>query len=322
MPTITILIGLKFEEVSPEQLQKISTLASGAEIIITDDRKQMEQILDRVEIAAGSVPIDLVLKAPRLRWFQQWSAGADWMMEHPEIGERDLVVTSASGVHAVPISEHIIALLLAFARDLPSYVRAQTRHEWIMAETDSAFELVGKTLLLIGVGSIGLRTARIADALDMHVIGVRHNPSEEVPEVEEMYGPDDLPRLLPQADFVVSTVPLTEETRHMIGEQELSLMRPEAILINIGRGGTIDEHSLVKALRERRIAGAGLDVFETEPLPPDSPLWDLENVIITPHASGATPEYNDRAMRLFLDNLERFQAGKELRNVVSKKQGY
>jgi phosphoglycerate dehydrogenase-like enzyme len=172
------------------------------------------------------------------------------------------------------------------------------------------------------VGAIGEETAKIAAALNMRVIGVRRDPSVGAEGVERMVGNDQLLEVLPEADFVVLTVPLTQETAGMIGERELRAMKQSAYIINIGRGKTIDQDALIRALQEGQIAGAGLDVTDPEPLPEDSPLWDLENVIITAHYSGLTPHYNERAMEIFMDNLRRYQAGEELRNVVNKNLGY
>jgi phosphoglycerate dehydrogenase-like enzyme len=223
-----------------------------------------------------------------------------------------------SGLHAIPISEHIFSLMLAFARDLPRAVKAQDRGEWSNHETYPVFELAGATMVLIGVGAIGARTAQIADAMGMRVLGVRRNPDISVTGVDSMFSPAELMDVVSKGDFVVLTVPLTPETRGMIGEPELKAMKQSAYIINIGRGGTIQEESLVKALQEGWIAGAGLDVFETEPLPPESPLWALGNVIITPHYSGLTPFYAERGLAIFMDNLRRYQAGSPLKNVVDK----
>jgi phosphoglycerate dehydrogenase-like enzyme len=156
----------------------------------------------------------------------------------------------------------------------------------------------------------------------MRVLGLRRDPTRGAPGVEAMFGPHRLLDLLPQADFVVLTVPLTTETRHMIGEPELRAMKPTAYLVNVGRGGTVDQEELIRALQEGWIAGAGLDVFETEPLPEDSPLWGLDNVIVTSHYAGVTRHYNERALEVFLDNLQRYQAEEPLRNVVDKQLGY
>jgi phosphoglycerate dehydrogenase-like enzyme len=292
-------------------------------LLVTEDRDEMEAALDDIEIAACQFPRDLLLRAHNLRWYQQWAAGANWLLRYPEAAEMDFVLTNASGVHAIPISEHIFALLLALGRGIGRSVRAQMHAEWMAWEEKSdVFELADKTMVLIGVGAIGERTAQVAAAFGMRVLGVRRNPERGAAGAEAMFGPDRLLDVLPEADFVVITAPLTDETRGMIGERELRAMRPTAYIVNIGRGGIVDEDALICALQEGRIAGAGLDVFETEPLPEDSPLWKMENVVITAHYAGATPHYDERAMAIFLDNLRRYKAGEPLRNVVDKKLGY
>lgn len=318
----TILIGLAADEVSEQDLARIRAIAPHKRILVTQDRDEIEATLDEIEIAVASFPRDLLPRARNLRWLQQWGAGADWLMRYPEAVEMDFLLTNASGVHAIPISEHIFAYLLARARGLCRAVRAQERHEWVHHSQHRVFELAGKTLLLVGVGAIGERTALLAEAFGMRVLGVRRDPSAGAPGVEAMFGPDQVLQLLPEADFVVLTIPMTHETRGLIGERELRAMKPTAFIINIGRGGTIQEQVLIRALQEGWIAGAGLDVFETEPLPADSPLWDMENVIITSHYSGLTPHYHERAMDIFLDNLRRYQASEPLRNVVDKELGY
>lgn len=320
--TRTILLGFPSDKFSETQLKQIQTTAPDRRILVTDDHNEIEAVLDDIEIAVGDFPRDLVPRAHNLRWLQQWGAGADWLLRHPEAAALDFVLTNASGVHAIPISEHIFAFLFAFARDLHQAVRAQTHHDWEFRARQNVFELAGKTMLLVGVGAIGERTAAVATALGMRVLGMRRNPSLGAPGIETMYGLDQLLDILPQADFVVLTIPLTRETKGMINEAALRAMKPTAYLVNIGRGGTIREEALFQALEEGWIAGAGLDVFETEPLPADSPLWDLDNLIITPHYAGGTPYYDERALAIFLDNLQRYQAGKPLRNVVDKKLGY
>jgi D-2-hydroxyacid dehydrogenase (NADP+) len=318
-----LLLGLELPAATEERLAQVRALAPEYDLRVALEPAQVERILERIEIAAGDFPLPLLPRARALRWFQQWGAGADWLLDHPEAVAMDFVLTNASGVHAVPISEHILALMLAFARQLHQALRAQMQGEWVEHTRHTRlFELEGKTLLLIGVGAIGARTARLAAALGMRVLGVRRRAGDPVPGVEQMARPERLPELLPQADFVVLTVPLTRETRGLIGERELRAMKREAIIINIGRGATIHESALVRALAEGWIAGAGLDVFEQEPLPPESPLWRMENVIITAHYAGLTPHYDERAFAIFLDNLRRYRAGLPLTNVVDKRLGY
>jgi phosphoglycerate dehydrogenase-like enzyme len=320
----TVLLAFGPDTLSDRQVARIQEAApEDASIVMTRDEDEITAMLDRVEIAVGWFPADLLSRAPSLRWYQQWSAGADWLLRHPEAAASNFVLTSTSGIHAIQISEHIFALLLAFARELPQAVRAKSQRRWIPTDQhERIFELAGKTMLLIGVGAIGERTAQIAAALDVRVLGVRRDPTIDVPGVEAMFGPHQLPDLLPQADFVVVTVPLTEETRGMIAERELRTMKPTSVIVNVGRGGTIAEGPLAQALREGWIAGAGLDVFEEEPLPKSSPLWALDNVIITSHYAGITPHYHERALEVFLDNLQRYTSGKPLKNVVDKALGY
>lgn len=317
----TILLGFDPGTLSEAQLPEVQEAAPDMQILVTEGREEIESVLDEIEIAFGSFPRDLLPRARNLRWLQQWGAGADWLLRHPEAVELNFVLTNTSGVHAIPVGEHILAFLLAFGRGLHLAIRAQQRHEWKGSDR-GRFELAGKTMVLVGVGAIGERTAEIAAALGMRVLGVRRDPTVGAPGVEAMFGPHQLMDLLPEADFVVLTVPLTHETQGMIGERELRAMKLTAYVVNTGRGGTIREPALIRALQEGWIAGAGLDVFETEPLPDDSPLWAMDNVIITSHCADVTPHYGERAMEIFLDNLQRYRAGEPLRNVVDKRIGY
>jgi phosphoglycerate dehydrogenase-like enzyme len=323
-----ILLGYTQDSIPSGVLERIQELAPEMDVLVTEDRSEMERSLPEIEVAARRFPRDLIGQAPTLQWYQQWGAGADWLLRYPEAREHPFTLTNASGVHAIPISEHVFAYMFSFARQFPHAIRAQLDGRWDRPERDGyslrepIFELCGKTLLLVGVGAIGQRIAEVSSALGMSVLGVRRDPGQGVHGVETMYGPDQLLELLPKACFVVLTVPLTPETRGMIGEVELRAMRSDAYLINIGRGGTVQERQLIKALREGWIAGAGLDVFGTEPLPPDSPLWEMENVILTPHYAGLTPQYEVRATEIFLDNLSRYVSGRPLRNVVDKQLAY
>lgn len=318
----TLLINLEPDRLSEKQLSQIQSAAPDMRIRMTRDSDEIETILNDVEIVVGGLPHHLFSKATNLRWLQQWGAGADWLLRVPEAVQHDFVLTSASGVHAIPISEQIIGYLLAFARGLHRAVCAQVKHQWHRETKQSLFELAGKTMVLVGVGAIGGRTAEIAVALGMRVLGVRRDPQTEMPNIEAMYSPAQLLEVLPQADFVVLTVPLTQETQGMIGERELRVMKSTAYIVNIGRGGTIQQDTLVRALQEGWIAGAGLDVFAMEPLPQDSPLWEMENVIVTGHYAGMTPNYDDRALEILLENLRRYRAGHPLLNVVDKNLGY
>jgi len=317
-----LLVCLPAERLPEAQVAQIRAAAPDMRVVMTTDRAEIEPLLGEIAIAAGWFPHDLLPRARRLRWLQEWGAGVDWLLRHPEVAELDFTLTNASGVHAIPISEQILSYLLAFARGLPAAIRAQERRAWQAPRRDQLFELAGKTMLLVGVGAIGARTAAIAAALGMRVLGIRRNPAGALPGVEAIYGPDRLYDFLPEADCVVLTVPLSRATQGMIGERELRAMKPTSYLINIGRGGTLQQPALIQALREGWIAGAGLDVFEQEPLPATSPLWEMDNVIITAHYAGLTPAYDQRALAIFLDNLRRYRAGEPLQNVVDKAAGY
>lgn len=318
-----LLLGFNEDVFTPEQLARVRAEAGDMEVVLSRDKGEIAKLLEGLEVIAGSFPREFLPQAPHLRWYQQWGAGADWLLAHPEAAELDFVLTNASGVHAIPMSEHIFAFLLAFARKLPQAIRNQERHHWThlyMVRGEGFFELADKTMLLLGVGAIGKRTAMLAQAFGMRVLGVKRHP-EDIPGIE-IFLPKALPELLPTADAVVLTVPLTQETKGMIGAKELRAMKRSAYLINVGRGGTVVEAALIRALQEEWIAGAGLDVFEAEPLPEDSPLWEMENVIITAHNSGLTPRYQERALEIFLENLRRYRAGEMLFNVVDKDLGY
>jgi len=318
----TILLAFKEGELSQQQLNQIQSLAPDKSLVVTQDRAKIESLLDDIEISVCSFPTDLLSKAPNLRWHQAWGAGVEWVLRYPELAESELIITNASGVHPIPISEHIFGLMLAFARDLPNQIRNQGQNRWQGPRNSALCELAGKTMLLIGVGAIGERTAEIAASFGMKVIGIRRNPEKSAPFIDTMVGPDALHQCLPQADFVVLTIPDTAETRGMLDEAALRSMKPSAYIINIGRGGTIDQDALIQALQEGWIGGAGLDVTDPEPLPEDSPLWGMENVIITAHYSGRTPHYTERALAIFLDNLARYVGGEPLKNVVDKGLGY
>ncbi|MFW5685096.1 MAG: D-2-hydroxyacid dehydrogenase [Spirochaetota bacterium] len=292
------------------------------ELIVTTDRAEIESALDRIEVSLDHFPLDLLPRATNLKWYQQGGAGADWLLNHPEVRDLNFTLTSASGVHAVNMSEHMLAYLLALGRGFPAAIRGQRNRVWEENRQQDLFELAGKRVLLLGVGAIGARFATLCRACEMEVVGVRRDPSASVEGAARMVGPEQLRDELPRTDVLASTLPHTEETHHLIGREEIALLKDGAVIVNVGRGGTIDEQAMVEALRSGKLRGAGLDVFETEPLPADSPLWEMENVIITPHYSGLTPHYNERLFDIFVDNLGRYLRGEALRNVVDKRLGY
>jgi phosphoglycerate dehydrogenase-like enzyme len=261
--------------------------------------------------------------ARRLAWFQSIGAGVERVLL-PGMAERGLVVTNTSGMHATNISEHVLGLMFAFARRLPSLIRAQERHEWrdddIRRDT---FELEGQTLLVVGYGDIGQALGRKANALGMRVSGIRRRPVAELPDELVAQGTfDDLPRLVSHADHVAICLPQTPATVGLFSADLIGRMKRGAFLYNIGRGPIVDTVALIAALENGQVGGAGLDVTDPEPLPADSPLWDRENVVITAHTSGASPKFWPRLLEILTDNIERFQRGQELRNVVDFAHGY
>ncbi|MBA2452118.1 MAG: D-2-hydroxyacid dehydrogenase [Chloroflexia bacterium] len=258
--------------------------------------------------------------APELRWVHTFGAGVDTLLS-PELIDSEIVVTNNSGVRGPNIAEHILAMMLGFARGLPEIMRYQTRREWHDAER-GVFELGGQTLGVVGLGDIGQALAWRANALGMKVIGVRRNQFDLPRGVEHVHPLDELHTFLGEADHVAICLPLTPTTRKMFGAAEFAAMKPSAYIYNIGRGAIIDQDALVTALQSKQIAGAGLDVTDPEPLPADSPLWDMTNVQITCHTSGATPYNWERGMEILIDNLGRFDRGEPLRNVVDKDAGY
>jgi phosphoglycerate dehydrogenase-like enzyme len=241
--------------------------------------------------------------------------------------DSDVILTNSTEVHGPVVAEHAIALIFALAKKIPQATVLQQKHVWgketMWREGYCPREIAGSTLGLIGLGSIGSRVALMASALGMRVIAVREHISKGAPEgVEAVFAPSELDKLLAQSDFVVMAAPLVSATRGLLNGERIALMKPDSFLINVGRGPQVDEAALSEALRSRRIAGAALDVFEHEPLPPDSPLWDLDNLLITPHTAGLTAKLWDRHYDLFSENLRRYLSRQPLRYVVDKRKGY
>jgi phosphoglycerate dehydrogenase-like enzyme len=251
-----------------------------------------------------------------LRWVQATSAGAGEQVSSAGLSDDELrrvVVTSAAGVHAGPLAEFALLGLLAFAKDLPRLLADQRAHRWGHYPVD---ELAGRTLLIVGLGQIGAEVARLAAAFGMRVVGLNRTGAGDYPSVDELARIDALRDWLPRADAIVISLPLTDATRELIDAVAIAQIKPGAILVNVGRGAVIDEDSLVEALRERRIAGAALDVFASEPLDEDSPLWELPNVLLSPHTAGLSERENERIVSLFTENLRRYLRGDELLNRV------
>ncbi|MGI8642775.1 MAG: D-2-hydroxyacid dehydrogenase [Thermomicrobiales bacterium] len=261
--------------------------------------------------------------SPRLQWLQTTSAGVERVLT-PEMNERGIVITNASGVHSISISEHIMAMMLAFGRGIPLLLKNQQRHVWRDENPrEEVFELYQQSLMVVGVGDIGIALGERASGFGMNVIGVRRRMDLPQPgSFSEMIGTDALEARLPDADHVAICLPLTNDTKGLFSARMIDAMKPGAYIYNIGRGPIIDQGALVQALLAGKLGGAGLDVTDPEPLPQDSPLWDMPNVLITAHTSGSSPAYWERASEIVVENIRRWQADEPLNNVIDLQHGY
>jgi phosphoglycerate dehydrogenase-like enzyme len=294
-------------------------------VSLEDDSRLAEELADAEAFVGWHFPESLFAGASRLRWIHSSSAGVEANLFSALVASQ-VVLTNSAGLHAVSIPEHVLGLMLILARNFPAAWRLQQERRWdrfgVIADAGGIRELAGSNLAILGAGAIGKALVHKAAALDMNVRVLRNHPGRPVTGAEQVVGPASLSELLSWAHFVVLAVPLTPQTRGLIGAAQLRAMRSDAYLINIARGEVVDETALVESLKKGAIAGAGLDVFSSEPLPPESPLWAVPNVVITPHVSGYTPDYFGKVLALFSDNLTRFLAGAPLRNVVDKQLGY
>lgn len=282
-------------------------------------RRRLAEMLERADVVLG-YPGDgpdglnqVIASAPRARWVQGMSAGAGQHVAGAGLAAEDLervAVTTSSGAHAGPLAEFSLMGLLHFAKHVPELLASQRAKEW-PSRRRPVRELRGQTMLIVGLGEIGVETARLAKALGMHVVGVKRSPSE-VDHVDEVHGNDRLAELVARADAIVVTLPITPETDGLLSAEILAAIKPGAVLTNVGRGAVIDEQALVDRLRDGTLGGAALDVFADEPLAPESPLWELPNVLISPHVSALSERENERIVDLFVANLERFLAGRPL----------
>lgn len=316
-----ILVYFDFTADQIDELVQLAHRHGDHEVVVAGDASSAEDLASTAEVLLGHFPESVVAASPGLRWIQSHSAGMDGFL-HPSVVEREeVVVTNMAGLYAPQGGEHAWALLLALTRGLLPSVRSMVDRRWRGGKT---FELAGGTLGLVGLGGFGLETAKRAAGYDMTVLAldpIRLDPPEGVEEVRPPER-ENLIWLLSESDAVVVCCPLTEETRHMIGPEELAVMKPSAYLICVSRGGIIDESALIEALRAEGLAGAGLDVCENEPLPPDSPLWEAPNLILTPHCAGASQHRPRKTFEFFRDNLGRYLRGEPLANVVDKHKGY
>jgi D-2-hydroxyacid dehydrogenase (NADP+) len=280
--------------------------------------RHLEALIPETDVLiAWGLASELLPKAKRLKWLHLGLVGVEELM-YPELLESDVRLTNSMGFHHVPVAEHVFALILTYTRAVHISLRNQLERRWNRRPAAYAvYELNGKTLGIIGLGKIGRSVAKLGHAFGMRVIGYDVREVEDE-HVDRVYVENQLPKLLEQSDFVVLCVPFTSKTERIIGLDEIRAMKQTAFLVNVGRGRLIDEPILIEALSKGWVAGAGLDVFETEPLPPDSPFYNLGNVIMTPHIAGATPDYWDHVGKIFADNLKSFLDGEPMATELDK----
>jgi len=284
------------------------------------NEEKLTTLLGQAEVVYGWIhqfPRNLLGRTSRLKWIQVMSAGVDRLSD--EILKSPIRIVTTSGLHGTPMGEVVLEMMLMFAKDAPACLQMKQAREWRRYKPKL---LRGQTVGILGLGRIGREIARLCGAFGMKVIGLRRSEGSPLAEVDRVYPREQLQQFLAESDFVVLALPLTKETQGLIGERELRGMKPSAYLINVARGAVVDEGALIRALEEKWIAGAGLDVFIQEPLPPDSRFYDLPNVIFSPHISGEMPDYESRATEIFCENLKRYVAGEPFLHEVDKAKGY
>jgi len=295
------------------------------DIVFSESKEHLRQIISDASIlVCMKIDKEVFSRAKKLKWVHLGLAGVDKAL-FPEMLKRRIHLTSSKGIHSSTVAELVMGMILAFAKGIVLSMSFKNKKIWGFEEAAQAkFDLEGRVLGIIGLGNIGLDLAKKVSLFGMKVYGMKNRVKrgEKIKYIDKLFPKTKMNKVLSESDFVVLSVPYTKETHHLIGKKELSLMKKSGFLINTARGQVVDEKALTSALKNKIIAGAGLDVFENEPLPKNSKLWELDNVIITPHVGGAMPDYYKKVGMVFKDNLERFLKGKRLKNLVDRKLGY
>ena len=292
------------------------------EFTAASNRDEILREIADAEVVFGGITREAFLAAKRLKWIQNTGAGVDRLAPIAELAESDVIVTNTRGAHAATIAEHAFGLLISLTRNLRQIFQAQQDHDWNVRFDNPMVGLSGMTLGMVGLGNIGRAIAKRGHAFDMDVIAIDAHDVPKPDYVTELRLSDGLDDLLRRSDVVAVTTPRTPNTAGLLGEQQLGLMKPTSYLLVVSRGGIVDEDALARMLREGQLAGAGLDVTATEPLPENSPLWDTPNLLITPHCSGGSAFTSANVMAIFRENLRRYLAGEPLTNLVDLKLGY
>jgi phosphoglycerate dehydrogenase-like enzyme len=315
----TFLMLPQQTDLTRQWAKRLSDSVPGMTLILAEDMDTAATAIVTADAAFGTLPAELLAKAARLRWLQAPQAAPPAGYYYPELVAHKLTVTNFREIYNDHISAHILAFVLAFARGLHVFIPQQLRREWKKPPEDhGVVPLPGSTALIVGLGGIGAETARLLSAFGMRVLAVDARRTDKPEHVAELHPPVALDSLLPQADFVILTVPHTPATEGFFNAARFRLMKREAFFINIGRGMTTKLDDLVAALIAEELAGAALDVYEQEPLPAEHPLWGMPNVLLTPHMAGYGPHLNERRFQIIQDNCRAFANGQALRNVVDK----
>ncbi|MDV3426001.1 MAG: D-2-hydroxyacid dehydrogenase [Bacillota bacterium] len=312
---IKALVDLKMDQKNIERIKEVP----GYEFIIAKDKEEMEKYIKECQVYISFAPKEKYIEMGKnLKWVAALSAGVDHIPLNL-IKNRNIILTNGSGIHKTHMAEYTISMMTALSRNFSSIEKNNRKKIWDADIIQD--QIFGKTVGILGLGSIGSEIAKYSKLLGMRVIGVKRNISN-MEYVDKVYGQNEMEKVLSRSDFVVNVLPFTAETHKLIDYKYLSKMKNDSYYINIGRGKTTDEEDLIRALKEGKIKGAALDVFYNEPLPKDSPLWDMENVIITPHISGVSKVYMDKALNILLPNLVSYRDDMRLDNIVNLETGY
>lgn len=315
---MNVLLRMDLEASLVEDIRQVD---DKVRVVRTETEAEALEVMPEVEVICGEINRALFARRKKLAWIQSWGAGVDGLL-YPELVESDVMLCSAKGTVGVHLADHGMALLLALTRGIHTALRnpGWDRVRWPIR--DASWELVDRTMGIVGLGGTGRELARRAGAFGMRVVAVDPEDVEVPPEVEACWGMDRFHALLEQSDVVAICAPLTAETEGLFDRTAFARMQNHALLINVTRGRIVDEAALMEALNENRIGGAGLDVVPQEPLPGDHPLWEMENVVITPHTAGGSPNRDGRCVALFCENLRRYMDGLPLLSVIDKRKGY
>jgi phosphoglycerate dehydrogenase-like enzyme len=317
-----IAYGVEASKADRDLITRIEESAPDYKVLSGNSIDDFAGKLDEIEIAFRDIGIETLLAMKNLKWFQAWSAGVDNLMADPRILDSRFLITNTRGIHPIQMAEHVFSLLLSLSRGLNHSWKLRGEHIFQQVPASRLFELEGKTMLILGAGAIGRRTATIAKAFGMRVIAARRSDLDRLGPFDEVVPWEAFREYLESADVVLNILPLTHETEGLLGAKEFGRMGPGTVFLNVGRGKTVDQEALIEALNKGVIDCAGLDVADPEPLPADSPLWDMENVVMTGHYAGISPRYDERGNEIFLRNLKSYTDGKELQNIVDRKRGY